>query len=958
MNVDHIAIWGVSLSAVEAEQLFRTLNATQYRQSINFQAISEVGFSDALAAANHKRSAPLLIFFSSELSSLRKHLHELLSTHLTVQVYVIGPAPISTVFDDLMVGRAAGETRVSPLNLEAPNVGISVENALTTTLQRRKHRASIHSINSKLQSFQNNRKTEDRRRSISDFYLESFLAQADDAFIALDVSFNVVYWSRGAHHLFELVAEDALGRVVNVLPFWNPSLTEELLLTSRGETVSAIVFNHSDSKRQRILEARFSSVQDGGGDTIGISLIIRDVTERERKLDAERAAQNRTVSVLESERLHLHNIFKQAPGFIAVTAGANHVFELANDAYLDMVGGDREIIGKPAAEALPELQGQEFLTLLDQVSKTGEVYIGRAIPVTVSRRESESETRFVDFVFHPIIEGDGAIAGIFCLGADITEHKLAKEQLAMHQANLEKAVAERTEELNESQHALHQSQKLEAIGKLTGGIAHDFNNVMQIISSSLQLMAVSPEEEKPRYILLAEEAVKRASKLSSDLLAFARKQPLSPVVVNLGRVLRDMDNLLRHALGEMIEIETIVGGGLWNTVVDVHQLENVILNLCINARDAMPSGGKLTLEVGNASLDYHYVKLEPGLVEGQYIQLAITDTGTGMPPEVVAQAFDPFFTTKKEGEGTGLGLSMAYGFTKQSCGHIKIYSEVGHGTTFKLYLPRSLDVVSELTSRYDGPVIGGTETILVVEDDLAVRETAVQMLSQLGYLVLQAYNGQSAIDIVNSGAAIDLIFTDVVMPGTVKCTELAARAKEALHDVIVLFTSGYTQNAIVHGGRLDPGVELLSKPYSRVLLAGRIRQLLDARRKDEIRFSSESSSDPEKLRILVVEDDKNNRQSLCDILQILNHEPTGAASSEEALIELENSTWDIVITDLSLPGMPGNELAKLIHARWPSLKIIICSGYGFSVKNDIPSDCELLPKPYSIENLVALLTLS
>jgi CheY-like chemotaxis protein len=287
--------------------------------------------------------------------------------------------------------------------------------------------------------------------------------------------------------------------------------------------------------------------------------------------------------------------------------------------------------------------------------------------------------------------------------------------------------------------------------------------------------------------------------------------------------------MLRRALGESVDIETVVSGGLWNTFVDLAQIENALLNLAINGRDAMDGTGRLTIEVGNAWLDDDYARTHDEVVAGQYVLLAVSDTGSGMPADVIAQAFEPFFSTKPEGKGTGLGLSMVYGFVKQSGGHVKIYSEIGQGTTVKIYLPRaeqSEDVAAVIAAQ---PVTGGNETILVAEDDENVSATVIELLTGLGYHVLRARDAASALTVIESGIAIDMLFTDVVMPGTLKSPELARKARERLPGIAVLFTSGYTENAIVHGGRLDAGVELLSKPYTREALARKVRHVLGLR---------------------------------------------------------------------------------------------------------------------------------
>jgi PAS domain S-box-containing protein len=408
------------------------------------------------------------------------------------------------------------------------------------------------------------------------------------------------------------------------------------------------------------------------------------------------------------------------------------------------------------------------------------------------------------------VRGEGLINAV---GRDLTADKEHAE--ALHQTEIQ----------------LRQAQKMEAIGQLTGGVAHDFNNILQVISANLNLlMRLVPAQEKVTHrIDNALGAVRRGAQLASQLLAFGRRQPLEPKVVNVGRLLVGMEDMLRRALGSSIEIETVVSGGLWHTLVDPTQIESALLNLAINARDAMDGTGKLTLEASNASLDDAYAYRHLDVSPGQYVLLAVTDTGCGMAREVIEKAFDPFFSTKAEGRGTGLGLSMVYGFVKQSGGHVKIYSEVGHGTVVKIYLPRSQQSEDVLTVVDAGAVRGGAETILVAEDDEDVRSTVVEMLTELGYFVVKAKDAASALAIIESGVVIDLLFTDVVMPGPLKSPELARQAQARQPSMAVLFTSGYTENAIVHGGRLDPGVHLLPKPYGRDALALKVRQVLGAR---------------------------------------------------------------------------------------------------------------------------------
>jgi signal transduction histidine kinase/DNA-binding response OmpR family regulator len=405
--------------------------------------------------------------------------------------------------------------------------------------------------------------------------------------------------------------------------------------------------------------------------------------------------------------------------------------------------------------------------------------------------------------------------------------RIVSARTAQLVASNEELRAEAAERLKIEQ-VLRQSQKMEAVGKLTGGVAHDFNNLLQVIGGNLQLLTkdVAGNEKAEQRLRNALAGVSRGSKLAAQLLAFGRRQALAPKVVNLGRFVRGLDDLLRRALGDGVEIETVISGGLWNTFVDPSQVENAILNLAINARDAMRAHGRLTIEAGNASLTDEYTAGRGDVTSGQYVMLSVTDTGCGMTPDIVEQVFEPFFTTKPEGQGTGLGLSMVYGFVKQSGGHIKIYSEPGEGTTIRLYLPRAPGAEDVAADSDAGPIAGGTETVLVVEDDDEVRTTVVELLTDLGYGVLKARDAQSALAIIESGSAVDVLFTDVVMPGPVRSPELARQARVRLPKVAVLFTSGYTDDAIVHGGRLDQGIDLLSKPYTREALARKIRQVL------------------------------------------------------------------------------------------------------------------------------------
>ncbi|HEY1382898.1 MAG TPA: PAS domain S-box protein [Dongiaceae bacterium] len=381
----------------------------------------------------------------------------------------------------------------------------------------------------------------------------------------------------------------------------------------------------------------------------------------------------------------------------------------------------------------------------------------------------------------------------------------------------------------EAESRLHQVQKMDAVGQLTGGVAHDFNNLLTVVIGALDLdLNRLPEDVRPS-IQQALRAAERGAALTHRLLAFSRQQTLVARSVDFNRLITDMGDLLRRALGEHIEVDLKLAGDLWPALADSGQVENSVLNLAINARDAMPDGGKLTIETSNAHLDDDYAAHNAEVMPGDYVMMAVTDTGSGMSAEVLAHVFEPFFTTKDVGKGTGLGLSMIYGFAKQSGGHAKIYSEVGHGTTVRLYLPRLASTVAVASPAAPAPTggKGGGETILVVEDNPDVRRLVLRQLRDLGYTVIEAANGPQALKILEDGAAIDLLFTDVVMPGGMTGRQLAEAAKSRRPNLKTLFTSGYTEDSILRLGKLDPGVRLLSKPYRKHELATRVREAFD-----------------------------------------------------------------------------------------------------------------------------------
>jgi signal transduction histidine kinase len=408
--------------------------------------------------------------------------------------------------------------------------------------------------------------------------------------------------------------------------------------------------------------------------------------------------------------------------------------------------------------------------------------------------------------------------------------------LAFHNARaIERQRRDTEEQLSEqllnTQAALAQTQKMEALGQLTGGVAHDFNNVLHVMTNAvslLQLRLRGADGEIGQYLEMIKRNTERAASTTARLLAFARQQALDPKPTDLNKVVAGMAELLTHLIGENVAMETVLGGGLWAVTVDRNQLETAIVNLAVNARDAMPESGKLTIETSNTFLDEAYAQLHPEVTPGQYTMIAVSDTGVGMAREIVTRAFDPFFTTKEAGQGTGLGLSQVFGFVKQSGGHVKIYSELRHGSTVKMYFPRLMGAHVEPAA--DSGVIahsGTGESILLVEDNDDVRSFTADVLRQLGYRVTTASDGKGALATLEKLGLCDLLFTDIGLPLGMTGRELAEEAQRRWPQVRVLYTTGYARNSIVHHGRLDPGVELLLKPFTQASLAAKVRRVLD-----------------------------------------------------------------------------------------------------------------------------------
>ncbi len=492
-----------------------------------------------------------------------------------------------------------------------------------------------------------------------------------------------------------------------------------------------------------------------------------------------------------------------------------------------------------------------------------------------------------------------------------------------------------------------QAQKMDVLGQMTGGIAHDFNNLLQIVSANLELVRGKAVRSLPDDAALlaridaATAGVARGARLTRHLLAFARRQPLAPEPLDPTRLLMGLEDVLRRTLGEAIRLDLVVDEGLWSMRADPTQFENALLNLALNARDAMvgPDGlptGHLTVEAANAALDEEYAARSMDVAPGQYVMFAVSDTGTGMTPDQIARAAEPFYTTKAEGRGTGLGLSMVLGFAKQSGGHFQLYSEPGRGTTARLYIPRTQAAVQTVAeaARPDLPR-GAGELVLLVEDDQAVRRAAHDAVRGLGYDVAEASDADAALALLEDGLRPQVLFTDVVMPGMLSAPALAERAKALVPGLAVLFTSGYTQNSIVHNGQLDAGVTLLSKPWRTDQLARALHAVLTGVLRPALR-----------RRILLVEDEELVRMTTADALVELGFDVLQAGTGAGALSRLDPPP-DLLLTDLGLPDGNGMALVADVRRRLPDLPVIVASGHSG------PPDSAVvwLPKPFDRQGL-------
>jgi PAS domain S-box-containing protein len=639
-----------------------------------------------------------------------------------------------------------------------------------------------------LESMSREAASERSRRIERERLFSAVVESSTDAIITKDLGGTITGWNRAAERLFGFTAAEAIGKRIDLIvpPDRRAEVNQILSRIGRGEAIEhhETVRLHRNGSEVHV-SLSISPIRASTGQIVGASKIARDVTETRK-----------TEKALTQEIEERRRIFETSQDLILVTDTKGTFVQVSPSSMTILGYLPEEMIGHPALE---------FIHPDDLESTRQEMRAARS-----GRQMRNFEARHLHKDGHAVTltwmgTWSEPVRRHFFVGRDLTEKHAAEAQL-------------------------RHVQKMEAVGQLTGGVAHDFNNILTVITGTIGILteAVADRPHLVSISKMIDEAAERGASLTKHLLAFARKQPLQPRDVDVNALVLETAKLLHPTLGQQIEIAPVLAEDAWPALVDPNQLTTAILNLSLNARDAMPAGGKLTLETDNIFLDERYASLHSEVMPGNYVRIAVSDTGSGIPADDLEKVFDPFFTTKEVGKGTGLGLSMVFGFVKQSNGHIKIYSEKGHGTTVKIYLPRATGLDQTPAELLASPKIqGGREAVLVVEDDPLVRRYVVTQVESLGYTTLEAANGAEALNIIGS-AAIDLLFTDVIMPGPMNGRQLVQEALKQRPLLKTLFTSGYTENAIVHHGRLDSGVLLLAKPYRRSDLARMIRLALDS----------------------------------------------------------------------------------------------------------------------------------
>ncbi len=632
--------------------------------------------------------------------------------------------------------------------------------------------------------------TERDRHSERERLFSAVVESSNDAIITKALDGTITAWNSAAERLFGYTAAEAVGRHTDIYvpPDRRAEVNDILRRVAGGEAIEQYetVRRHKDGREVHI-SLGVSPIRSATGEIVGASKIAHDISETKR-----------TQQALNQEIEERQRIFETSQDLILVTD--------TRGTFIQVSPSCRTILGYEPSEMIGH-SAVEFIHPDDLDNTREEMRSARH-----GRHMRNFETRYLHKGGQPVtLSWMGAwsepVRRHFFVGRDLTEKRAAEAQF-------------------------RQAQKMEAVGQLTGGVAHDFNNILTVITGTIGILAEAVAD-RPQLAAVAgmiDEAAERGASLTRHLLAFARKQPLQPREVDVNTLVLETAKLLQPTVGEQIEIAPRLATDAWTASVDPNQLATAILNLALNARDAMAGRGKVTIETNNVHLDEAYAGMNDEVTVGDYVMIAVSDTGSGIPAANLEKVFDPFFTTKEFGKGTGLGLSMVFGFVKQSGGHIKIYSEEGHGTTIKIYLPRATGADPPADeSPAPSTAEGGNEIVLVVEDDALVRKYVIAQVESLGYSTLEARDATEALKVIDSAAPVDLLFTDVIMPGPMNGRQLADEARQRRPSLKMLFTSGFAENAIVHHGRLNSGVMLLAKPYRRSDLARMMRMALDSR---------------------------------------------------------------------------------------------------------------------------------